>query len=292
VEALREAAALPYLTTPIDCGVDWLTATCKAGNGADSFEDIGETILHKQRAAGVEVKPAALRDYAGRRGEGCYVGRRADDSIIVLSGQRAAHHWKEVTAGSTNVSRLDLQVTIWTHGEQPRLALHTYRKLSRLPPSRGRRPTLTYIERKPAGETLNIGSRSSDCYGRLYDKASEANVGPARTLWRYEVEYKREGARNLSRALSSSVNPRCYIEACIHDWWLRRGVRPSWELSGDFHTENSLSCSKERDVLSWFRASVSKTVARAINRYGMDAVLDALNLTDFVQPIGGDSDAG
>jgi hypothetical protein len=38
-------------------------------------------------------------------------------------------------------------------------------------------------------------------------------------------------------------------------------------------------------VLGWFEASVSKTIAKAVNRYGIERVLLALGLSDKVQPI-------
>lgn len=281
---MDSAQVITYPYTPVSSGVDWLTATRKRDDGRSTFEEYGNWLITQERAAGGDVKPATLRDYTGHRADGLFVGRRTDDSIIVLSGPRAsAYHWS-VTRLASNVSRLDLQVTLWTHGEQPRLALHAYRRLSRRPPRRGRSPALTYIERRPQGETLNYGSRVSDTYGRLYDKASEASLGPARTLWRFEVEYKRRPALALARALARSDDPATDSRDIVRDWWVSKGLHPAWSESDSRKSFELPITERSRDVLSWFRSSLSKTVATAVNRYGIVAVIDALGLSHQVQP--------
>lgn len=271
--------------TPVSAGPDWLTATAKRGSEGRPFIECGNALVRAARAAGGDVQPATLRDYVGHRTDGLFFGIRKEDSIIILSGQRASSDHGKVTQLASNVSRLDLQVTVFTHGEQPRLGLHAYRRLSRLPPRRGARPKLTYIESKPQGETLNYGSRRSDNYGRLYDKASESELGPACTLWRYEVEFKRSAARRFAHALACSVSAATDTRHIVHRWWANRGLEPAWSLDEHQVILDTPIEARERDVLSWFRSSVSRTVANAVNRYGLDAVLEALALTQLVQPL-------
>lgn len=273
-----------YQTTAIEAGVDWLTATAPRGLEGRAFREAGNRLLDERRAAGGDVKPAALRDYNGYRGEHVFVGTRERDALIVLSSGAAAEHWKMVSQAARNVSRLDLQVTVWTHGEQPPLARTAYQKLRRSPVGRGRPRSYTLIRTHPQGETLNVGKRSSDAYGRLYDWASAHKAATAATIWRYEVEFKRRYALAHCRALSDVDDPRTSVADVVHRWWSTRSVEPTWSVAGSRFSNGALIREPERDALAWFRSSVSKTVAKAIDRHGLESVILALGLSDVVQP--------
>jgi Replication initiation factor len=277
----------PYDFSPCSVGIDWLTATAPHGVQWKGFRSVGNALLEQARAAGGDVKPAALRDYGGFRADGLFVGRRHADNIIRLSGALAACHALSVARQSRNVSRLDLQVTLFTHGEQPRLALHTYRALRRRARARHRQRTLTYVESHPRGETLYLGRRTSDFFGRLYDKASESKMGEPRTLWRYEVEVKRRKALALASRLLRVPNAATEIECYVRQWWAERGARPAWTSQEHAIISQLLIGEKQRDVLAWLTTSVSVTVRRAIDTYGLDVVVSALGLTDSFRKFGG-----
>lgn len=273
-----------YQTTAIEAGVDWLTATAPRGLAGRTFREVGNALLDARRAAGGDVKPAALRDYNGHRTEHLFYGTREQDAVIVLSSSVAQEHWKTVSQAARNVSRLDLQVTVWTHGEQPPLARTAYQKLRRSPAGRGRPRSYTLIRTHPQGETLNVGKRSSDAYGRLYDWASAHKAATAATIWRYEVEFKRRYALAHCRALSNVDDPRTSVAELVHGWWKTRSVEPTWSVGGSRFSNGALIKEPERDALAWFRTSVSKTVAKAIDRHGLHSVLLALGLSDVVEP--------
>lgn len=269
--------------TCIGAGVDWLTATGDRGLNGWSFWGVGDCILQTQTAAGVEVKPAAVRDYKGRRGDGVFVGRRASDSIIILSGPRAAEHFADVTLAASNVSRLDVQMTVYTGSEEPHLARDTFEHLKAAPARRGKPPTLSYTESHPKGETFYYGSRTSDSFGRLYDKASEAKLGTPRTIWRAEVEFKRSYARRLANRLARLPVPRLGVEPVVGSWWLSRGVRLPVSPLGRDLIDLPLAETRKGDELAWLARATPKAVRRAINAHGLQSVLDALGLSDLVE---------
>lgn len=266
-------------------GVDWLTATGRAGNEGRAFRQALNRLRDEERAAGGDVKPATLRDYTGHRGEGFFVGSRRDDALVILSGPRAAARWSEYVAVASNVSRLDLQATVWTHGEQPQLARQAWNKLRRLPPGRGRPRSLTLIQSHPRGETLNIGRRTSDAYGRLYDWAAAHTKEEARTIWRFEVEYKRHYAARKAAALAHSSDHRAFTSYEVKQWFSMRGVHVPYDVSEYRYSSEVAIGESNRDVLAWFESSVSKTLAKAIARYGIERVLSALDLNDKVRVI-------
>lgn len=281
---METVSPAPYSHELIDAGVDWITAT--QTNDADGmmFEQLGYELIDEQRVEGREVKRATLRDYTGWRGEHLFVGMREQDSIIVASQNVAARHWSEVSLAARNVSRLDLQASVWTHGEQPQLARAAYQRLRRTPPGRGRPRSFTLIRTHPQGETLNVGKRQSDCYGRLYDWSAAHKAGTPQTVWRYEVEFKRSLALAHSTTLRAADDPRTEASLAVHSWFTSRGVHPTWSTGGTRFSNGASLKEPERDALAWFETSLSKTVAKSIKRHGLVRVLVALGLADMVEP--------
>lgn len=273
-----------YSFTPHSIGPDWLTATAKRGLSGRAFREYGERLVDEERTAGGDVQPAVLRDYVGHRGKGFYFGTRPADRILIVSGPRCPPHFASIAEAASGVSRLDLQVTVWTHGEQPNLAIEAYHTLQRAPPTRGRPRKLSLIQSKPCGETLNVGSRQSDAYGRLYDWSSAHKAGSPLTLWRYEVEYKRHLARRVANMLLRGACATTVTGGLVHDWYHSRGIQPTWTIEDHSLASNRSTEARDRDVLDWFERSLKKTVAKAINRHGLNAVIDALGLTPHVGP--------
>lgn len=274
----------PYQHSLIDAGIDWITCTALRGLEGRSFRETTDKLLDEQRAAGVELQPATLRDYVGWRGQHLFVGSRADDRVAVLSSDVAARQWQTVAQAARNVSRLDVQASVWTHGEQPSLARSAYAKLRRAPPTRGRPRSFTLIRTHPYGETLNVGKRQSDQYGRVYDWSTAHKAGTAATVWRYEVEFKRAEARRASAVLLADDDHKSLSADLVHRWFTHRNVRPSYEVTSCRLPNESALCEPERDTLAWFRDSLSKTLRKAIRRHGLAEVIIALGLAEMVEP--------
>lgn len=290
---MQTSKANAYRHTIIQSGVDWITATAKAGGASINFEALADQVLERKRDSGGVIRAESRLGYRGYGSDHFYFGRRTEDSLIIASSHEAVSLAKPIIDAASNVSRLDLQVTVWTHGEQSNLAVENYRKLC-ADRRRAHRPgqvslTTTY----PQGDSLNVNKRSSDCYGRLYDKASEAKAAPPRTLWRYEVEYKRRAAMATARAYSAAGSLPNFARDQVHAWWATKGVEPSFTRADSPRLEVDFCIDRNRDVLTWFESSVSITVARAIKRHGLQATLQALGLSALVTPNmkGDDEDA-
>lgn len=271
-----------YNHTCVQADVDWITATCQTGDDRLRFDHLGQELLEKERAAGVEVKPAALRDYRGFRAGGLFAGRRRQDSLIKASGSHAPPHWKSIARVASNVSRLDIQATVWTHGEQPALNVEYYEYATKQPNKRGRPRSYDLRRTHPQGDTFYVGDRQSDYYGRLYDYASAHKEGQPRTLWRWELELKRQVALGYSRTLLASSNVSTDIERLVHQWFEARGLLPTWAVGCLPDSQAPFIEKPERDTLQWIERSLQVTVRKAINRHGLTAVLDALGLSGLV----------
>lgn len=279
---MQTAQVEPYSHDVVSAGVDWITCTARGKDARKRLEMVTDGLLQEEAGRGVQITPTRLRDYVGWKAPGIISGRRSDDSICVLSASHALAHWKTVAREATNVSRLDLQVTVWTHGEQPALSRWYYQRLKRAKPGRGRPRSFSLIQTHPAGDTLYVGKRQSDCFGRFYDYATAHKKAPPRTLWRAEVELKRHLALSHAHHLLDERVHESRVEQLVHHWFDTRGVRPTWSVSESSHLERVSDREIERDAMLWFHTSVSKTVAREIRRNGVAAVIEALHLSPYV----------
>lgn len=268
----------------IDAGIDWVTCTAKNTDSALAFERLADDELDRQTRSGVRVIPQSRLGYEGYAGEHFYFGRREHDLMMQITGHAADSLGRLAIPIASNVSRLDLQVTIYTEGTQEQFAADGWEHLKALPNGNGRPRSFSLIVGHPVGQTLYVNSRSSDNFGRIYDKGIEARVGPAGLLWRYEVEFKRKVAKHESLRAVLSEQPTAYVGARVHSWMTERGVDCPWSSLSALALQDRLSISVDRDVLTWFRESVSKTVGKAIKRYGLKAVLESLNLQEQVTP--------
>lgn len=283
---METGTAHPYSHSLIDAGIDWITATKPADDDGYKWEQLGESLLQEQKEQGRTIRRATLRDYVGFRGEHLFVGTREADSIIVGSSDVSASHWQSISSLARNVSRLDIQASVWTHGEQPQLGRYAFARLKRAPKGRGRPREFDLRRKHPYGETLSINNRVSDAYGRLYDWGAAHKAATAQTVWRYEVEFKRSYALGHARTLLSTPDPRTTCAQLVHGWFSKRGVVPSWSATATRLPNVPALTIPDRDPLAWFRSSLSVTIRKAIDRHGLDEVLMALGLSDVVQPKG------
>lgn len=279
---MQTATAQPYDHTIISSGPDWITATAKLGTPSLAFEELADQELQKKRDAGGAIHQASRFGYQGHSFDGFFFGRRAEDSCIIASGPDTPYRVIPIIEAASNVSRLDLQVSVWTHGEQPHLAMESYNRLVAHRRQAHRPGRLTLITSDPNGETLNVNSRSSDQYGRLYDKASEAKLGPPRTVWRYEVEFKRSAARAYATGIHDAVSVADRTRHYVHSWFTKKGVKPTFNNVSNHGINEVRIDQSSHDVLRWFEESVSVTVARAIRSHGLKATIQALGLEALV----------
>lgn len=268
-----------YAVFPIiNSGVDWLTCTEKCKGVSSRLWDLGIQVLNEERAGSGQILPARRLGFVGHKTKGVFLGQRPGDVMLQLSGPRCTPLAQEAIMRSTNVSRIDLQVTIWTEGEQVDLAGWSYKKLLSLPRNGPQVGGLTLITSWPCGDTLGINRRASDRYGRLYDKAAESGLGERRLLWRYELELKgKEARRQAARLGEYGVHPS-HVNKLVHDFYTEKGLLPAFPKATLQHAFGPSIDAPTRDVLTWFRVSLSKTVSKAIDKHGREVVLEALGL--------------
>lgn len=269
----------------VACGVDWLTCTGKNGIASWELERIADVEISVARQEHLPMRAQNRIGFEGTALEHLFFGRREHDVMLQASGPDADRIAMLAVPHASNVSRIDLQVTVFTEGNEVELASAAWDRLKTLPNGRGRPRSFSLIVNHPVGQTLYIGSRSSDNFGRIYDKGVESRMGPAGLLWRYEVELKRDRAQRTSAEYVRSERPTEYAIGQVHHWMTERGVVPHFPSEWAGADPRGLTPPDSRDVLRWFNESVSITVQRAIRRHGLSAVLASLGLLKHVRPL-------
>lgn len=266
----------------LSAGVDWITATTSKGSSRWDMQVYADNQRRRFMDVGESITQAYRLGYDGWQAEGFFHGQREGGSIIIASGAQAHNVFPAVAGLADNISRLDVQVTIATPEERPHLGVQAASMFKSGAPRTRRVKNVTLISSHPKGETCSIGKRSSDQYGRLYDKAAESGQGEPRSVWRYEVELKRLPAVSLAARLRGDPVVERRAVSFVHDWYSARGVTPIFAPNESLCPHKPLESSPSRNVLTWFDESLSITIAKAISRYGVRRTFESLRLTTYL----------
>jgi len=273
-----------YEPADLSAGVDWLTMTCgKLGDRDILFSraiSVRTLLENIERQA---AKKFYWRGYDGWSIGGMDYGERNEETLLRLHGAAASSYWKLFVRLATNVSRVDLQTTFVVDPPMPHLVSTYYNNLH---PSEVQ---FTRVENTAQrGQTLYVGSRSSDVFGRIYDKGVQSGVGPfPGHLWRYELEYKNYYApQAINRLLVEKCNRRTLgslITNTIYTFFDQRNLPPLFNRRGDADIITT-ACRVRSDELvrqlDWLRTQVSPTVKRLWPRNRTDVLL-ALGLEEL-----------
>jgi DNA relaxase NicK len=279
----------------VSLGVDWLTASQRSDYRYEPFEDLAVPMLLAEKDAGNFLKPWSSCGYEGFHCGQVDVGTREDGSLIRLSGQRAAEDWSKVLKHATGCSRLDLQVTIRMSQGASHEINWCYRKARRHVPETGKAPIVTLIRSTKGGRTVNLGSRTSEAYGRIYDKWAESGLDHFRNCVRFEVEFKKHASQVMGNLLLLAPARETYIASGLCEFFGSRGVPlASYEGLSELHfvgfsSRPSPPVTDAAASLRWLRTSVKPSVRRLVESGRLAEVLSALGLADDVLPVNDES---
>lgn len=187
-----------------------------------------------------------------------------------LHGQDSQQALIGVNRLGGRVSRLDLAIDVKNGG----IDFASVCKPNRLPyKGKGRTPKLTPVGDEEDGWTVYVGSRSSDKFLRIYDKALEQ--GDHDNDWvRIELECKGIVAHYLGKTLSKTDVPTAYATASE----LMRGMvnfkGETWSAAlSQRRVEISIPKQTERDTLRWLTDITAPALARLISERPSEDIL-------------------
>jgi hypothetical protein len=247
------------------------------------LSDIFEEKVEMEREAALGRVTASRFGFQGHKTKGSFFGTRADDACLVLSGPGIAPLARKAITVASNVSRFDLQFTSWTNGDVPHIALDAYSAVKAERVQSGRTGGVSLVIAHPSGECCYVNRRVSDAFGRIYDKATEAKLGEPRTVWRYEVEYKRKMAKRVARRWAELEKPAEWTIGRVSQFFVDKGVPRSAIPRANLSISLDVAAlDRDRRTLAWLQEVVRVTVRRQVFIHGLPTIIEALGLGELV----------
>ena len=146
--------------------------------------------------AGEEPEASQFFGYEGFRLGPLFAGYGPLGAIWQVSGAAAETAWRAIPQ-EARATRVDVHLTAQLYQPYEDLALYQLHARLGRHHGRGRQAKGRCIVTAGEGQTLQIGKRGGDKYGRLYDKGAETGEHAPGVLWRWECEYLNTPAQFL-----------------------------------------------------------------------------------------------
>ena len=215
----------------------------------------------REEHAGRRTRTSSLLGYFGTKGEHYFIGKGEQGSMVQASGALAWSLWRTLGARANHCTRMDLQVTWPIDGEAGTYVRDQY-EVAQMAPHREGRPHALQLTDTPEGaKMLTIGSRSSELYGRIYDKGRESKLPEYQNWVRWEVEVKGDQANDLDKWLRRDKMEIPHTRAIVCDYFTKRGVAPFWETYEAMFVEPPVKRARTDDTkIAWLASQVGPTI--------------------------------
>ena len=259
--------------------LDYLRVTSQGNSGAGVILDLFERI----RSARGDDRPLyacktfRALGYEGQQADHVAWGRRGDGGMLQMAGHVAQEFGPLVMASVGRVTRVDLQTTVEFFEQNLDIPASVVEQLSLFSGDREKQVYYARITNSLMGQTVYVNRRTSDQFGRIYDKGVQADTQPPGFVWRYEVELKGKPAREASISLKKADFDPHWIEAFVYQWFSKRGVIPRWETGKvSIIIERETVVSDDLKTISWLHRCVSPVIRRLAEQGKLDLASEAI----------------
>lgn len=271
----------------VTSGVDWISATLgreEIDNQTWLYDAIHA--LEEVQSVGNTYRRRSLLGFDGWESGGCFVGSNDKLHYAQFAGSYAHQAYTYLEHPKVHCSRIDLQVTIQYSDELLKEGRYQYARALRhnkaLPTHRQRKIHL--FAGSDGGDTVYVGSPSSEQRGRIYNKDKQSNDTAYKRSWRYEAVYRNQYADHVyRRCISEGVEVNTSIIQTVVEFFRERGI--SILGLGDWQGRPvSVTKAADTDVerkLRWIRNQVVPTI-RKLAELGyaeelMEAIAEAIS---------------
>jgi hypothetical protein len=263
-------------------GVDWITCTTTARESSEALWAVALQLLPRHLEKGEDPTRWHGHGYDGLQAGGLCFGSRTDGVLVRLSGQQARDEWRAPCGAADNVTRLDLALDLESDVPKTAMARDLYRDSFHSHPRNGRPPIRSLVTSSDHGSTCYVGKRSSENFGRLYDKGVQQKTHAPGLWWRWEVELKGDTAAGTAAGLLQAPSEACSIADTTVDWFTARGGRVP-RAEGILAIRNwGRDPTKTDKRIQWLARSVRPTAVKLLDVLGRERVLTALGMSQFI----------
>lgn len=271
----------------VSYGLDYLTLTNPdiISPSSEPFRRVKAALIEHwyNGQSGIEQKTWGWNGYAGVSWGPLSWGTRHDSTIMRVSGGAAQYLPQFGLWGPWRASRVDVQVTFVPEGLLPdaHIQAEVGRAQSHKRSLPGRTTSIRHIRSFGDGDTLYVGSRSSDRFIRVYNKSIEsANEPEYNGCVRVECEFKGALANAAYGRVVDALDCNMVAYGILAAEANRAGLTVPTQASAGL-AEPIRVAARATDMeekLNWLERSVSGNARRLVAEgYGQD-VLVALGL--------------
>lgn len=272
----------------VESGIDYITVTAtRAPHTKTLLSVIKEKMDHEVRA-GNEPKRWRGLGYSGMFAGGASWGVGPEGTLARLSSGLAAEHWKELYESGSSCTRIDLQVTYRIPGgPTKRLSKDWSAAVAHWQTCKRRKKP--HLHSGPHGpESIELGSRQSERFGREYDKFVESTLDHYRECLRFEVEFKGSLAKGLARSLAAMPPASLAIGGYISRFFTDHRIQLPAPMYGPSQISVPRPPGTRARQLRYLHTSVRPMVVSLISNGMVQEVFTALELTEFLRKSDGD----
>jgi DNA relaxase NicK len=250
------------------CGVDWISGTLgreEIANQTWLYDNLHA--LETVALMGNTYKRRSLLGFDGWESGGCFLGSNETTHYVQFAGKYANDAYDMLEHPKVHISRIDLQITVKYDTSLPKEGRYQYARAvhhNKGLPTHRQRKIDTYFG-SSGGDTIYLGSPSSDTRGRLYNKEKQSNDAGYERSWRYEVVYRNKMANSVFRRLfDKDTTPSEFILQEVISWYHERGVDILGLVFGEFHaTERPKEAKTDvKRKLIWIEKQVIPTIRK------------------------------
>lgn len=267
----------PETVELVDIGVDWITCTFADESTGKAAAYHVTRLLDQQAWAGNTRKPWASSGYRGFSCGHVQTGERDDGLIVRLGSSVAQEHWRQFAELASNVSRVDVQATVRVGPETQPTLQKTFNRAKRVVRTKGNAPAVSFFHSTDGSATVYLGKRTSEMFGRIYDKGAESKLDHYSGCLRAEVEMKANRALQAIDGLMSCTNEAFFCWRLIVEYYSSRLVPvPFVEATssdqrlaessgtGPILLPLSRAASDCQKALAWARVSCARSFQRLV----------------------------
>lgn len=264
-------------TEVIESGVDWVSVTAPTLGLDSALSKIAAPLAVEEHRRGQKDREFHAFGYTGWKVGDVTWGESPQGQIVQLRGVVADQNWHDLLPHAANVTRVDIQATVRYDPYDPNLEVRKWLRARKWVNPKGYTRTVGIYAESSGGQTLYVGTRKSNLYARVYDKAQQSDDEKYLNCHRWEVECKHDAAPAMLMRLAASRNTHAEAAALTYAHFLSRHVEPDWTPPLD---RNPCPTDRPRPDMDkridWLRFGVAPAALEAVRRGRAQDVIDAL----------------
>jgi len=260
-----------------DIGIDWITLTFSDPHRASDWQEAFVTVAVEEQQRGHKWGDARFFGYVGQSCGHIFYGKRQDGALVRLSSALAESHGHLFSPDAVHCTRIDIQATVELATAAPHLLERLYENATMGPKNVGRPVAYGLILNSDGSRTLYVGKRTSERFGRIYDKGMEMALGEPGKLLRFEMEIKGDLADQAVAMLYGGASPDSMVLRMLQDFFEQRNVPVLWnaaQLDASFKAPRLTV--DDASSIKWLSGPVARTVSRLMHTVGPERTCRAL----------------